>query len=699
MTGLPHPAAAAIVDGATNRVSKEAVRALFKRTLYDFRTPENFRTHDMNDVEAAFISGGFFSYDPDDTTTADDGVTCVHDSEGRRFKSSGESAALATLLLHEADTTNPHSVTKAQVGLGNADNTSDASKPVSTATQTALDAKAPLISPGFSGTPTAPTAAAGTNTTQLATTAFVKKAVDDLVAAAPGALDTLDELSAALADDPNFATTMTNALAGKENSGAAASAVSAHVSAPDPHSQYLTETDAAATYATAAALSLHAGSTSNPHSVTKAQVGLGNVDNTADADKPVSTAAATALATKAPLISPNLTGTPTAPTAAAGTNTTQLATTAFVKKAVDDLVAAAPGALDTLDELSAALADDPNFATTMTNALAGKEASGTAASAIAAHVAASDPHGQYLTESDAVATYATTANLSAHAGSTSNPHYVTKAQVGLGNVDNTSDAAKPISSATQTALNAKQDALVSGTNVKTINGQDITGSGNLVIGGGAGSGDMSMSTYDTDSDGVVDAAETAPWSGITGKPSTYPPDTHSHAISDVPGLQTALDSKSDASHSHSNATTSAGGFMSASDKTKLDGLGSSASSVSVTSASGSFGYGTGAGATVTQSTTKSTSVTINAPTGKITTTGDYLGANAVVAFTVNNNTVKSSDVVVLSFGSSPAGQETNYTIWASVNNGSFKIAIKNISAVGRTEAITINFAVIQGATA
>jgi hypothetical protein len=64
------------------------------------------------------------------------------------------------------------SATKSDVGLGNVDNTSDANKPISTATQTALDLKANLESPALTGTPTAPTASAGTNTTQIATTAF-----------------------------------------------------------------------------------------------------------------------------------------------------------------------------------------------------------------------------------------------------------------------------------------------------------------------------------------------------------------------------------------------------------------------------------------------------------------------------------------------------------------------------------------------
>ena len=83
------------------------------------------------------------------------------------------------------------------------------------ATSTASSTYAPLASPALTGTPTAPTASAGTNTTQIATTAFVKTAVDNVIAAAPGALDTLDELAAALGDDANFATTVTNSIATK----------------------------------------------------------------------------------------------------------------------------------------------------------------------------------------------------------------------------------------------------------------------------------------------------------------------------------------------------------------------------------------------------------------------------------------------------------------------------------------------------
>ncbi|HAI6885033.1 TPA: hypothetical protein HJ414_003391 [Escherichia coli] len=152
------------------------------------------------------------------------------------------------------------------------------------------DTKAPIESPELTGTPTAPTAAQSTNSTQIANTAFVKAAITALINGAPGALDTLKEIAAAINNDPNFSTTINNALA-----------------------------------------------------------------------------------LKAPLASPALTGIPTAPTAAQGTNNTQIATTAYVRAAISALVGSSPEALDTLNELAAALGNDPNFATTMTNALAGKQ--------------------------------------------------------------------------------------------------------------------------------------------------------------------------------------------------------------------------------------------------------------------------------------------------------------------------------------
>jgi hypothetical protein len=177
-------------------------------------------------------------------------------------------------------------VTKAMVGLGDVDNTSDAGKPVSTAQQTALNLKSNIASPTFTGTVTIPAGAVISGYATLA--------------------------------NPTF----TGTVAG----------------------------------------------------ITKSMVGLGDVDNTTDAAKPVSTAQQTALDLKsniasptftgtvtipagasisgfATLASPALTGVPTAPTAAANTNTTQIATTAFVQAELTELLGGAGTAFDTLKEL------------------------------------------------------------------------------------------------------------------------------------------------------------------------------------------------------------------------------------------------------------------------------------------------------------------------------------------------------------
>lgn len=91
-------------------------------------------------------------------------------------------------------------------------------------------ARAPLASPALTGTPSAPTPAGGTNTTQIATTAFVQAAVAALVNASPAALDTLNELAAALGNDANFAATVTAALAAKQPLDATLTALAAYAS-------------------------------------------------------------------------------------------------------------------------------------------------------------------------------------------------------------------------------------------------------------------------------------------------------------------------------------------------------------------------------------------------------------------------------------------------------------------------------------
>ena len=184
--------------------------------------------------------------------------------------------------------------------------------------QTALNAKAPLASPTLTGTPKAPTATAGTNTTQIATTAFVTTAVStaessaksytdtkvaNLVNSAPETLDTLGELATALSENVEVTTALNTAIGSKAN-----------------NSEVVKLSGNQTIAGTKTFSSTISGSISgNAATATKAtQDGSGNVITS----------------TYAPLASPTFTGTPKAPTAAAGTNTTQIATTAFVTNAV-----------------------------------------------------------------------------------------------------------------------------------------------------------------------------------------------------------------------------------------------------------------------------------------------------------------------------------------------------------------------------
>lgn len=107
-----------------------------------------------------------------------------------------------------------------------------------------------------------------------------------------------------------------------------------------------------------------------------------------------------------------------------------------------------------------------------------------------------------------------------------------KTAVGLANVDNTSDLNKPISTATQTALNAKQDTLISGTNIKTINSLSLLGSGNITISGGGGATDLAYVASSTN--GVVTSS--------TGNSATIPAGSTTDASLMLPADKTKLNS-------------------------------------------------------------------------------------------------------------------------------------------------------------
>lgn len=117
--------------------------------------------------------------------------------------------------------------------------------------------------------------------------------------------------------------------------------------------------------------------------------------------------------------------------------------------------------------------------------------------------------------------------------------------------------------------------------------------------------------------------------------------------------------------------------------------------VQVISPNGSLGYGTGSGGTVTQATSKSTSVTLNKPTGQITMNSAALAAGAEVTFSVVNSLCGINDTVVVN-----TTNTFNYTATCQgAGVGAFAIRVKNQTGGSLSEAVLINFAIIKGATA
>ena len=117
-----------------------------------------------------------------------------------------------------------------------------------------------------------------------------------------------------------------------------------------------------------------------------------------------------------------------------------------------------------------------------------------------------------------------------------------------------------------------------------------------------------------------------------------------------------------------------------------------------THTSNGIGYSTGAGGTVTQATSGSTGVTLNSPTGQITTFTYAVSGGLLQTFVVTNSSIAAADVVVVSWKSQTWGQ--GMPIWVqSVAAGSFTIAYYNPGGLTASGAGVINFAILKGATA
>ena len=132
-------------------------------------------------------------------------------------------------------------------------------------------------------------------------------------------------------------------------------------------------TDSDTTYTAGTGLTLD-GTTFHASGASLSHSGVIRTSNTINTDSGVAlTPYAVNAAAYAPLASPNLTGSPIAPTQSASDNSTKIATTAYADTAVSNLVDSSPAALNTLNELAAAINDDASFSTTITNSIAAKQ--------------------------------------------------------------------------------------------------------------------------------------------------------------------------------------------------------------------------------------------------------------------------------------------------------------------------------------
>lgn len=476
---------------------------------------------------------------------------------------------------------------KSDVGLSNVDNTSDADKPISTATQLALNTKQDSL--GFTPEDVAnksDDSLLGTSSTLYPTQKAVKEYVDSSIAAGsapdatsttkgilkltgdlggtadsptvPGLASKYDASNPAgfitLAEVPASPVTSVNTQTGDvvlDKSDVGLSNVDNTSDLDKPistatqtalNSKY--DTSNPAGYITLAEVPASAVTSVNTQTgdvvLTKTDVGLSNVDNTSDLNKPISTATQTALngkqdslgftpenvankstdtnlgnsntlypsqnavkvyvdnsvaAGSAPdattlskgiiQLSGDLGGTATSPTVPAlATKQDTLVSGANIKSINGQSIVGSGdltvgGAVDSVNGQTGVVVldkSDVGLSNADNTSDLDKPISTATQTALNSKYDASNPAG-YITLAEVPANTVTSVNTKVGAV------VLDKTDIGLSNVDNTSDLNKPISTAAQTALNAKQDTLVSATNIKTINGQSVLGSGDLSVGG------------------------------------------------------------------------------------------------------------------------------------------------------------------------------------------------------------------------
>ena len=390
-----------------------------------------------------------------------------------------ESDLTAKITIHTSDKNNPHEVTKAQIGLGDVDNTRDIDKPISTATQRALDELDSRLSESVTthiadkSNPHQVTKEQ-VGLSNVTNDAQVKRSemgvasgvatldesgkvpssqlpsfVDDIVEA-----DSLDEFPEVgevgkiyLAKDTNIIYRWSGSKYVEISSSLALGETSSTAYPGDKGK------------ATTDKLNEHVANTENPHQVTKEQVGLANVDNTSDMDKPVSTATQAAIDKVKEDLEQSI-------GEGSGTLTSHIANKSNPHEVTKEQVG--------LGDVDNTADKDKPVSTAQSEAISAAKAEVT--KSINDHIAdVRNPHqvtkeqvglGNVDNTSDlnkpvsnatrealSALSYSVTQIVNAHAQNYSNPHQVTKAQVGLDRVDNTNDLEKPVSNATQELVN------------------------------------------------------------------------------------------------------------------------------------------------------------------------------------------------------------------------------------------------------
>lgn len=335
-----------------------------------------------------------------------------------------------------------------------------------------LGGTAPLTSPVFFGQPRGPPPTFGDDSNWLATTSFVRSTVAALVGAAPSTLNTLDELANALNDDANFASTVATAIGLKADAATTTSALALKAPLASP------------TF------------TGTVGGITKAMVGLGNVDNTADTAKPVSTAQQAALDLKASLSGATFSGA----VKLNGSTVVQLGegTTRETGSGQIGYETWTPGAVDIVGAGTTVGSRNVKIWENLT-------VPGSITSNGQAVVLNNDWRFTALSDLSSAVDLKAPLESPTFTGTVSG---ISKSMVGLSNVDNTSDLSKPVSTATQAALNLK--ASTSGaTFTSTLTMQwtlDMTGTNPIQFGQGVAGrqGDAGRIAYGKYNPGCLD---------------------------------------------------------------------------------------------------------------------------------------------------------------------------------------------------